>query len=76
MLHGFSVLKTLSRLSDPVRVLLLGEADACDHLRAACTHFLDPSFSRSVYSVARENDVFAALAVRMTEEETGPPDRL
>ena len=76
MLHGFSILKTLSRLSDPVRVLLLGEADACDHFQAACTRFLDPSFSRSVYSVAREDDVFAALAVRMAEEETSPLARL
>ena len=75
MLHGFSVLKTLSRLQDPVRVGLLGDTDACDHLLAACMRFLDPSFGRSVYSVAREDDVFAALAVRMTEEETSPTAR-
>lgn len=75
MLHGFSVLKTLSRLQDPARIGLLGDADACDHLLAACMRFLDPSFSRSVYSAAREDDVFATLAVRMIEEETSPPAR-
>ena len=75
MLHRFSVLKTLSRLQDPARIGLLGDAEACDHLLAAGTRFLDPTFSRSVYSAAREDDVFAALAVRMTEEETGPTAR-
>lgn len=75
MLHGFSVLKTLSRLPDHACVGLLGDAAACDHSLAACTRFLDPSFSRSVYSIARENDVFAALAIRMIEEETSPRAR-
>lgn len=69
-LHGYALLKTLSHSGVPFSVGLLGDAAACDHLRAACKRFLDPAFSRAVYSIAREDDAFAALAVRMAHEET------
>jgi hypothetical protein len=69
-LHGYALLKTLSHTRMPFSVGLLGDAAACDHLQAACKSFLDPAFSRAVYSVAREDDAFAALAVRMAHEET------
>ncbi|MHB1215969.1 MAG: hypothetical protein ACYCY9_13390 [Thiobacillus sp.] len=70
ILRGFAVLKTLSGLEGRVSAGLLGDAAACDHLRAACKRFLDPAFAEAVYSVAYADDVFAALAVRMTGEET------
>lgn len=73
--QGYTLLKTLAYSGMPFSVGLLGDAAACDHLQAACKKFLDPAFSRAVYSVAREDDAFAALAVaalavRMAHEET------
>jgi hypothetical protein len=70
-LHGYALLKTLSSLGGPASVGLLGDAGACARLQAAGDHFLDPAFCRSLYSVAGEDDAFAALAVRMANEETG-----
>ena len=72
LLHGYALLKTLSTLGGGAGVGLLGDAAACDRLQAACAQFLDPAFSRAVYSVAGEVDAFAALAARMTSEENGP----
>ena len=69
-LQGYALLKTLAHSGVSFSVGLLGDAAACDHLQAACKRFLDPAFSRAVYSVAREDDAFAALAVRMAPEET------
>lgn len=71
MLHAYAVLKTLSRSGAAFSAGLLGDAAACERLQEACTQFLDPSCFQAVYSVAREDDAFAALAVRMTGEETG-----
>lgn len=70
-LHGYALLKTLSHSKAAFSVGLLGDAAACDHLQAACKQFLDPVFTRAVYSVAHEDDAFTALAVRMADEETG-----
>src|SRR5512139_98195 len=75
MLHGYALLKTLSSLGGHASAGLLGDPGACARLQAACDQFLDPSFCRSLYSVAGEDDAFAALAVRMTSEETGPTAR-
>ena len=69
-LQGYARLKTLAHSGVSFSVGLLGDAAACDHLQAACKRFLDPAFGRTVYSVAREDDAFAALAVRMAHEET------
>ena len=69
-LRAYALLKTLSQQGRRVGIGLMGDALACDHLQAACRHFLDPLFTRSVYSVAHEDDAFAALAVRMADEET------
>jgi hypothetical protein len=71
ILQGYALLKTLAGSGAPISVGLLGNAAACDHLQAACGRFLDPAFTRAVYSVAHEDDAFAALAVRMAHEETG-----
>jgi hypothetical protein len=69
-LQGYALLKTLSHLGSRVSVGLLGDAATCNQLLAACKQFLDPAFALTVYSVAREDDAFAALAVRMAKEET------
>lgn len=69
--QGYTLLKTLAHSGESFSVGLLGDAAACDHLQAACKKFLDPGFARAVYSVAHEDDAFAALAVRMANEETG-----
>ena len=74
-LQGYALLKTLAHTRMPFSAGLLGDAAACEHLRAACKRFLDPAFSRAVYSVAREDDAFVALAVRMAPEETRPTAR-
>jgi len=71
MLHGYALLKTLSHLEGRVSVGLLGDIGACDRLQGACGQFLDPAFNHAVYKAARELDAFAALAVRMADEETG-----
>lgn len=70
-LRGYALLKTLAHSGASISIGLLGDAAACDHLLAACGRFLDPVFTRAVYSVAHEDDAFAALAVRMAHEETG-----
>lgn len=71
MLQGYALLKTLAHSGEAFSVGLLGDAVTCDQLLAACGRFLDPAFTRAVYSVAHEDDAFAALAVRMAHKETG-----
>lgn len=71
MLQAYALLKTLARRESPIGISLLGDAAACDHLQAACQAFLGSEFSRTVNSVAHADDAFAALAVRMSGEETG-----
>jgi hypothetical protein len=71
ILQGYALLKTLAHSGASISVGLLGDAAACDHLQAACGRFLDPAFTRAVYSVAHEDDAFAALAVIMAHERTG-----
>lgn len=75
MLQAYALLKTLARRECRVSMLLLGDAAACDHLQAACQAFLGSAFSRTLHSVAHADDAFAALAVRMSGEETGPTAR-
>lgn len=68
--RAYRMLKTLSRMGNGMSVGLLGDAAACDHVRTACCRFLEQDFMRIIYSVANEDDVFAALAVRMASEDT------
>ncbi|MDT3706578.1 MAG: hypothetical protein ROZ09_07090 [Thiobacillus sp.] len=75
MLHGYALLKTLFSLGGHASAGLLGDPGACARLQAACDRFLDRSSCRNLYSVAGEDDAFAALAVRMTSEETGSTAR-
>ncbi|MDQ1315942.1 MAG: hypothetical protein QG662_2051 [Pseudomonadota bacterium] len=70
LLRAYALIKTLARLPGASgNVVLLGDAAACDRLRAACERFLDPSFGPCIHSVAHEDDAFSALAVRMADAE-------
>jgi hypothetical protein len=71
MQRGYALLKTVSHLGSRVRIALLGDAAACEHLQAACARFLEPSFLQAILNVAHEDDAFAALALKMTDGETG-----
>ncbi|MBI3430932.1 MAG: hypothetical protein HY018_01815 [Hydrogenophilales bacterium] len=70
MLRTYALLKTLACLKGTVSVGLLGDRLACDHVRAASCRFLEQRFAHAIFSLANEDDAFAALAVRMADEET------
>jgi hypothetical protein len=70
MQQAYALLKTLSHLESRAGIGLLGDAAACGRLLAASRRYLDPAFVQALYSVAHEDDAFAALAVRMADEET------
>ena len=70
MQHAYAVLKTLACRGGRFSVGLLGDRLACDHVRAAGCRFLEQRFAHAIFSVANEDDAFAALAVRMADEET------
>lgn len=70
MQRAYSMLKTLSQAGNTLSIGLLGDAATCNHVQAACCHFLEQSFTQAFYSVAHEDGAFAALAVRMADEET------
>lgn len=69
---AYRLLKTLAHHGCDADILLLGDAAACTRLEAACRQFLDPGRAQRIGSLAHETDAFAALASRMTGEETGP----
>lgn len=71
MLRAYTLLKTLCHADVPASFVLLGDPAACDHVRAACSHFLGQSFTQGIHSVACEEDAFAALAIRMVGETGG-----
>lgn len=70
MLRAYRLLKTLSHADNSMDIFLLGEAAICDNVLTAGRHFLEQQFIRRVHSMAREDDAYAALAVRMAHEET------
>ncbi|MDP2031353.1 MAG: hypothetical protein Q8K12_17095 [Thiobacillus sp.] len=70
MQRAYSMLKTLFQAGNALSVGVLGEASACNHIKAACCHFLEQSIMQIFYSQVHEDVAFAALAVRMTDEET------
>lgn len=69
MQKAYAVIKTLAGSGVAFKSALFGDPLACDHLRAAGCHFLGQGVAQAIFSVANENDAFAALAVRMTDEE-------
>ncbi|MFH1820207.1 MAG: hypothetical protein ABIK08_14870 [Pseudomonadota bacterium] len=69
MRKAYAVLKTLARSGVAFRTGLLGDRHACDHVLAAGRHFLGQAVAHAIFNVANENDAFAALAVRMADEE-------
>lgn len=71
MLKIYAVLKTLAGMDGVREVILWGEAEACDHVRAACSHFLGQQFAQAIYNDLHEDHAFAGLAARMASEETG-----
>jgi hypothetical protein len=75
MQQAYALLKTLAHLESRAGTALLGDAAACERLRAACRQYLDPKFVQAVHSVAHEDDAFAALAVRMADEGARPTAR-
>jgi hypothetical protein len=68
-LRAYTLIKTLANARVSFSVGLLGDTDACDHVRVACCHFLDQRLAQAIYRVAQEGDAFAALAGRMAVEE-------
>lgn len=68
--YGYALLKSLFHTGAALRVVLLGDPAACEQVRAACAHFLEPRFAQAICTVAHEDDAFAEVAVRMASEET------
>ena len=73
--RAYALLKPLFHLEEAPDVVLLGESAACDRVRAACAQFLDGPFAQAILGAGHEDDAFAALAVRMADEETSPSAR-
>ena len=73
--RAYALLKTLFHQEETPHVVLLGAPAACDRVRAACAQFLDGPFAQAILGAGHEDDAFAALAVRMADEETSPSAR-
>ena len=73
--RAYALLKTLFHQEETPHVVLLGAPAACDRVRAACAQFLDGQFAQAILGAGHEDDAFAALAVRMADEETSPSAR-
>jgi hypothetical protein len=65
----YRLIKTLAQSHTVFGVGLMGDPAACDQVRMAARHFLEPSLAQAIYNLAQEGDAFAALAVRMCAEE-------
>ena len=70
LMRAYTLLKTLLHAGYGSSIGLRGSPAACDHVRAACRHFLGQPFAQGIFSAAHEDDAFAALAIRMADEET------
>lgn len=68
--QAYRLLKTVSRTDNSTTVLLLGEAENCVTVLAACRRFLEQGFIKRVNRLADEDDAFDRLAGRMAHEET------
>lgn len=71
ILHGYALIKTAASRDPRTFTGLLGDPGACARVREACGRFLGTASAERLHSAAGEGDAFAALAVRMTSEETG-----
>ncbi|MFP5505053.1 MAG: hypothetical protein ACLGH6_02565 [Gammaproteobacteria bacterium] len=69
---AYAWLKTCAHHRWDAEMALFGEAAAGLHLQAACRQFLGEAFAQKLGNPQCEADAFAALAVRMAVEETGP----
>ena len=68
-LRAYRLIKTLTHSRTGFSVGLMGDPAACEQVRMAARHFLEPSLVQAIYNLAQEGDAFAALAVRMCAEE-------
>lgn len=68
-LRTYRLIKTLAHSRTVFSVGLMGDPAACEQVRMAGQHFLEPSLAQAIYNLAQEGDAFAALAVRMCVEE-------
>ena len=68
-LRAYRLIKTLAHSHTVFGVGLMGDPAACEQVRMAGQHFLEPSLAQAIYNLAQEGDAFAALAVRMCAEE-------
>jgi hypothetical protein len=75
MAQAYAVLKALFVVPGASAACLLGPPAACRRVHEAVARFLGPACAQAVAAVAREDDAFAWLAVRMADEETGPSAR-
>lgn len=75
LFRAYGIVKSLAHVGAGGPIGLLGDAAACERVRAACGHFLGERVQERVYSAAQEDDAFAALAVRMAGEETSASAR-
>lgn len=66
---AYRLLKTVSRADNNTAVFLLGEAENCATVLAACRRFLEQDFIKRVNHLARDDDAFDRLAGKMTHEE-------
>lgn len=68
--YAYALIKTLKQRGGIARIGLLGDADACEQVQAACCHFIGQAMASVLFDAAREDAPFAALAVRMAGDET------
>jgi hypothetical protein len=74
-LRAYRLIKTLAHSNTVFGVGLMGDPVACEQVRVAGQHFLEPSLAQAIYNLAQEGDAFAALAVRMCAEEASQTTR-
>lgn len=70
--EGYALAKAVTAHDSRGFVGLLGDRAACARVTEACERFLGLDSASRVCGIANGGDAFAALAVRMTGEETGP----
>ena len=68
-LRAYALIKTLVHSRTVFSVGMMGDPAACEQVRMAGQHFLEPSLAQTIYNLTQEGDAFAALAVRMSVEE-------
>lgn len=68
--RAYRLLKAVSHADNNATVFLLGEAENCATVLAACRRFLEQDVIRRVNHLAPDDTAFARLAGKMAHEET------